>query len=73
MNELQASLNKFSGELPVIVDRQNANTAAVRDLQQRVWGGDRDRDRSPDRAPIGPIGPGYNAPPINQPQRPERH
>ena len=56
INTLQESLNKLASDIPVVVDRQNNNSNAIRELQPRIWssGGER-----------GP------AAPINQPQHPQ--
>jgi len=56
MNELQMSVNQIQNAIPVLTDRQNNNTNAVRELQQRVWGSGGER---------GPTAP------ILQPQRPQ--
>lgn len=43
LTTVQENVNKLGNEIPVIIDRQNSNTQAVKDLQQRVWssGGER--------------------------------
>ena len=37
LDDMQEYDNKIHGELPVIIERQNVNSAAIKELQQRIW------------------------------------